>query len=342
VRPDCLSWGSCATEKEVGLDLTEEKENSKMLGKKTAFLCLMAWLCVLPSCKSETSLSPGSSPAKDAAKKEGPVLAKVGGEIITVDDFESELSSLPEYTQKRMNTMEQKKKHLEKMIDERLLLLEAGKRKLDQDEEIQKKVDRYRNRLITEKLYREIATERSAVGAEEIQAYYQEHKDRFQQKERIRVSQILILSPPNASAEKQAEAKKKAQEALNRVRAGEDFATVAKEYSEGPAASRGGDLGFFSRGRMVPEFEEIAFSLKEVGDKSDLVRTKFGFHIIELTGRQPAQELALEDVKDRIVRQLESARRREVRQSLADELREQAKVEIQEGYFEEAEAPSKE
>jgi len=266
-------------------------------------------------------------------------LAKVGGEIITVDDFESELTSLPEYTQKRMNTTEQKQKHLEKMIDERLLLQEAAKRKLDQDEEIQAKVDRYKNRLITEKLYREVASERSEVEDEEIQAYYQEHKDRFQQKERIRASQILILLPPSASLEKEAEAKQKAQKALTRVKAGEDFAAVAKEYSEGPAANRGGDLGYFSRGRMVPEFEEIAFSLKDVGDESDLVRTKFGFHIIELTGRQPAQELSLEEVKDRIVRQLESARRREVRQSLAEELREQANVEIQEGYFEE-EVPS--
>jgi peptidyl-prolyl cis-trans isomerase C len=322
------------------MDPTEKnRENSKMLGRKTVLLSLIAWMCVLTSCKPETPGSPGSSPAKEVAEKEGPLLAKVGGEIITVDEFESELTSLPEYTQKRMNTAEQKRKHLDKMIDEVLLLQEAEKRGLDQDEEIQAKVDRYRNRLITEKLYREIATERSKVGEEEILAYYQEHKDRFQQKERIRARQILILLPPNAGPEKEAAAKQKAQEALNRVKAGEDFAVVAKEYSEGPAASRGGDLGYFSRGRMVPEFEEIAFSLKDVGDESDVVRTKFGFHIIELTDRQPAQELPLEEVKDRIVRQLESAKRREIRQSLAEELRKQANVEIQEEYFEE-EVPS--
>ncbi len=330
--PRVYPWGS--------MDPTENKrENQKMLGRKTVFLCLMAWLCVLSSCKPEAPLPPGTSPAKDVAKKEGPVLAKVGGEIITVDDFETELRSLPAYTQKRMNTTEQKQKHLDKMIDEILLLQEAEKRKLDRDEEIQRKVERYRKRLITEKLYREIASERSEVGDEEVQVYYQEHKDRFRQKERIRARQILILTPPNAGPEKEAEAKKKGEEALSRARAGEGFAELAKKYSEGPAASRGGDLGYFSRGRMVPEFEEVAFSLKEVGDVSDLVRTKFGFHIIELTGRQPAQELAVEDVKDRIIRQLESARRREIRQSLADELRQQANVEIHEAYFEE-EVPS--
>ena len=299
----------------------------------------MAWMCVLSSCDFEAPGPAGNSPGKEVAKKVGPVLARVGGETITADDFESELSSLPEYTQKRMSTTEQKRKHLEKMIDEILLLQEAERRELDQDEEIKAKVDRYRNRLITEKLYREIASERSKVGDEEILAYYQEHKDRFQQKERIRARQILILLPPNAGPEKEAAAKQKAQEALKRVKAGEDFAVVAKAYSEGPAASRGGDLGYFSRGRMVPEFEQIAFSLKDVGDESDLVRTQFGFHIIELTGRQPAQELPLEEVKDRIVRQLESSRRREIRQTLAAELREEASVEIVEGYFEQ-EVPS--
>jgi peptidyl-prolyl cis-trans isomerase C len=312
-----------------------------MLGRKTGILCLMAWVCVLTSCTPDSRVSPGTSPATDAAKKEGPVLAKVAGEIITVGDFEGELRSLPEYTQKRMGTMEQKQKHLDKMIEEILLLQEAKRRKLDQDEEIRGKVERYRRRLITEKLYREIASERSTVGEEEILAYYQEHKDRFQQKERIRARQILVLLPPNAGPEKEAEAKKKAEEALARASAGEDFAELAKQYSEGPAASRGGDLGFFSRGRMVPEFEEIAFSLKEVGDTSELVRTKFGYHIIQLTGRQPAKELAIEEVKDRIVRQLESAKRREIRQSLAEELRQEAKVEVDETYFKE-EAPSEE
>jgi len=310
-----------------------------MLGRKTAFLCLLAWLFVLTSCKPDAPVAPGRSPKQGTAKKEGPVLARVAGEIITVDDFEDELRSLPEYTRKRMDTAEQKQKHLDKMIEEILLLREAERRELDRDEEIQGKVERYRRRLITEKLYREVASERSKVGEEEIQKYYQEHKDRFREQERIRARQILILLPPNAGAEQEAEAKKKGEEVLARAKAGEDFAELAKQYSEGPAASRGGDLGYFSRGRMVSEFEEIAFSLKNVGDTSDLVRTKFGYHIIQLTGRQPMQELALEDVRDRIVRQLESAKRREIRQSLATELRQQADVQIHQEYFEE-EVPS--
>lgn len=304
-----------------------------MLRRSRAWLCLAACVGLLSSCKPEAGVSPGASGGKSAAEKEGPVLAKVGEEVITVGDFERELQSLPEYTQKRMNTPEQKRKHLDKMIEEILLLQEAEKRKLDKDEEILGKVERYRRRLLTEKLYREIASERSEIGEEEVRAYYEENKDRFQQKERIRVRQILILAPTNAGPEKEQEARKKAEAVLARVKAGEDFAELAKEQSEGPAASRGGDLGFFTRGRMVPEFEQAAFSLKEVGDTSGVVRTKFGFHIIELTGREPAKELALEDVKERIIRQLESSKRREIRTSLAEELRGKRDLEIREEYF---------
>jgi peptidyl-prolyl cis-trans isomerase C len=300
-----------------------------MRSKRRAFLCVLICGLVLSSCQREPLVSSGTSPAKKPMKQ-GSILAKVGNEIITVADFENELRTLPQYTRKRMNSVEEKKRHLDKMIDEMLLLQEAEKRGLSQNQELLAKVERYRNRLVTEMLYRDVAKERSQVDEAEIEAYFQTHKNRFAQKERIRVSQILILLPPDADSEKEAEARKKAEESLGRVRAGEDFGELAKEYSEGPTAERGGDLGYFSRGRMLPDFEEAAFSLEKVGDTSDLVRTKFGYHIIVLTGRQPAKELSLDEVRERIVRQLASAKRKEIRQSLAKELRESGRVNVYE------------
>lgn len=289
------------------------------------------WIGVLlvPGCKAQ-SPSPAEPGTSGATKESGPVLARVDGEVIGVTQFQEEIDALPEYTRKRMNTKQQKLKQLEKMIDEMLLLREADRRGLDRDAELLRKVDRYRNRLITEKLYQAVAQEQSDLSEKDIETYYEENKARFAQQERIRARQILILVPPKASPEKVAEAKAKADEALRRAKAGEDFAELAKQFSEGPAASRGGDLGYFSKGRMVPEFEEIAFTLKDVGEISDVVRTKFGFHIIQLTGKQPAKQLSLDEVRERIVRQLESNKRREIRQSLAKQLREKATVEIHE------------
>ena len=272
-----------------------------------------------------SSSEPGNAPAK---KGSGPVLAEVGGESITLGEFEEELNLLPEYTRNRMKSKEQKLKRLEGMIDTLLLRREAEKRGVNQDKEIQRKVERYRDRLITEKLYRAVADEKGKVTEERIEQAYEERKDQYTQKERIRVSQILMLVPPNAGPEKDGEAKAKAEEVLQRAQKGQDFSELAKELSEGPTASRGGDLGYFSRGRMVPEFEEVAFSLKNKGDISEVVRTKFGYHIIKMVDRQPEKQLSLEEVRDRIIRQLDSQQRREIRQTLAQDLRKEAQVVI--------------
>ncbi len=300
---------------------------------------MLGWiLLLLPSCKGEAPPSPGGE-GTGKGEAVGEVLVRVGDEVITVEDFSKELASLPAYTRRRMTTKEEKKKALEKMIDRMLLLREATERGLDRDEEIQRKVERYRRRLITEALYREVARERADIGEEEIAKYYEDHKDRFRRKERIRVRQILVLLPPKAGPERKAEAEKKVKEILRRAKAGENFADLAKEFSEGPTASRGGDLGFFSRGRMVPEFEKAAFSLKKIGDIAGPIRTRFGYHIIQLTGREPAKELSLEESRERIVRQLEAAKRREVRQGLASELRGKVEVEIHEDLLDEVSVP---
>ncbi len=289
-------------------------------------ICALAGVGLFASCDKMIPDDTESGTAS-SKKAEGPVLAEVSGEAITLGEFDEELSLLPEYTRNRMKSKEQKVKRLEGMIDAILLRKEAKRKGIDQDKEILRKVARYRDRLITEKLYRQIAEERSEVTEERIKQAYEERRDQYMQKERVRVSQILILVPPNAGPDKDGEAKAKADEVLQRARKGEDFTELAKGNSEGPTASRGGDLGYFSRGRMVPEFEEVAFSLNP-GDISDVVKTKFGYHIIKMIDRQKEEQLSLDAVRDRIVRQLESQQRREIRQTLAKDLRQDAQVTI--------------
>jgi len=311
-----------------------------MLKKTFLILGMLSWIAFLPACERKAP-SPAGKGDVVQEKPRGTVLVKVDDEVITLADFEGDLGSLPEYTRRQLKSVEQKKKRLEKMIEQLLLQKEAERRGLDQDEDIRRKVDRYRNRLVTERLYRDIAKEQAEIQEEEVVNYYEEHKDQYTQKERIRASQILILVPPNAGPEKEAEAKAKAEEVVRKAKAGEDFSALAKQYSEGPTAARGGDLGYFSRGRMVPEFENIAFSLKEVGEISDVVKTKFGFHVIQLKDRQPEKMLTLDEVRDRIVRQLESRKRRAIRQSLGKDLRQKATVQINEELLK-VEEPEKE
>ena len=174
------------------------------------------------ACQKETPLAPeGETSAGQVSKKEGPVLARVNDSVITAGDFEEEINSLPEYTRKQLKTPEQKKKRLNNMIKEIVLRQEAERRGLDQDKDIQRKVNRYKNRLITEKLYQQVAKENGGVTEIEVEGYYEEHKDQYKQKERIRASQILILVPPNADAEKDTAAKTKAQEVLKKAKEGE-------------------------------------------------------------------------------------------------------------------------
>jgi peptidyl-prolyl cis-trans isomerase C len=306
-----------------------------MPGKKILVILFMcAMVSAVASCQkrppSEETGSTGVSTQKDGA-----VLASVNGEVITIEDFQDEIDSLPEYTKNQLKTADQKRKRLDNMIKEILLRQEAVKRGLDKNKEIQRKVDRYRNRLITEKLYQDVAQEKGKIDDAEVQKYYDENKNQYVQKERIRASQILILLPPNAEPQKDAEARAKAEEVLKRARSGEDFSELAKQTSEGPTAVRGGDLGYFQRGRMVPEFEEVAFSLKKVGDVSDVVKTKFGYHVVKLTDKQAEKMLELDEVKERIVRQLESKNRREIRQTLDQDLQNKANVVINEQYIQE-------
>ncbi len=306
--------------------------------KKSALLMavLFALVSGVSSCQKPSPSTDIPEPSAQQDRKEGPVLAEVNDEVITVGEFQDEINSLPEYTRNQLKTREQKMKRLDNMIKEILLRQEAQKRSLDQDREIQRKVERYKNRLITEKLYQQVAQERGKIDDPAVQQYYNEHKNQYKQKERIRASQILILVPPNAGPEKDAEARAKAEEVAKKAKGGADFAELAKQNSEGPTAVRGGDLGYFSRGRMVPEFEEVAFSIDNVGDVSEIVKTKFGYHIVTLTDRQQEKQLSIDEVKDRIVRQLESKNRREIRQNLDTDLRDKASVKINEDQFQDS------
>lgn len=140
------------------------------------------------------------------------------------------------------------------------------------------------------------------IPQEEIQRYYNQNQESFKEEEQVRARHIL-LKIGNKNEE---DVKKQIQALLNRAKAGEDFAQLAKQYSEDPAsASNGGDLGYFQRGRMVKEFEDLAFSLK-IGDIGGPVKTNFGYHIIKIEDHKPKRIKTLFEVQDEIRKLLAS------------------------------------
>ncbi len=137
------------------------------------------------------------------------------------------------------------------------------------------------------------------IDEAELESYYQQHLDQYSQPETRRARHILLKSENNDSEK----VEQKMQGILARARGGEDFTKLAEEFSEDSTAAKGGDLGFFGRGQMVETFEDTAFGLKE-GEISDIVRSRFGFHIIKLEEIRPATTQTFAEVRESIKNKL--------------------------------------
>lgn len=145
----------------------------------------------------------------------------------------------------------------------------------------------------------------STVTDQDLQAYYDQHRDEYRVAEQVKVRHILIKIPLPAPGGKEdekaiADARAKADDVLKQVKAGGDFAKLAEKYSDDPGSAKsGGELGWIGRGRTVPEFEKAAFSLSK-GQTSDLVKSSYGFHIINLEDKQAAHLKSFEEVRGEI------------------------------------------
>ena len=170
--------------------------------------------------------------------------------------------------------------------------------------------------------WRDVAKKLS-VKDDEIKTYYDMHPKQFLTPERIQVRQILVKIPPGADQKVKEEALKKAQALLAQIKGGEPFEKVAAESSQDKAsASKGGELGFLSRGTMDSAFEKAAFSLK-VGEVSQPVLTKNGYHLIQVEQKLPQKQLALAEVKDKIRKKILEERARRSLDQVVDRFYEQ-------------------
>jgi peptidyl-prolyl cis-trans isomerase C len=186
----------------------------------------------------------------------------------------------------------------------------------------------FEKRLAYQKLFESKFNSEVNITEENARQYYTENPQQFEVPEQIRASHILIkpVADPNIEpAVAEAAAKTKAEELLKQIKDGADFAELAKANSSCPSAARGGDLGFFSKGQMVPAFEEAAFALK-VGQVSDVVETKFGFHIIKVTDRKDATTKTFDEAKDNIMAMLTAKRQTELAEQYIESLKAKANI----------------
>lgn len=255
----------------------------------------------------------GLSAPSIKAQEEDKVLAKVNGFEITQVELDQRLSSLPPQLQARFQT--NKRQFLDELINQKLLLGEAQKQKVDTDEKVLSVLEQLKSELMIQRLVEREILEKVQVDDQEAQAYFNTNKERFKKPEQIHAYHILLSD--------EAAAKK----VRKRVVKGEDFETVAKETSVGPSGPRGGDLGLVGKGQLVPEFEKAAFDLK-IGEISDVVKTQFGYHVIKVTEINPSQQLEFTEIKDNIKLQLQQEKQRNLLVEFIDKLKKKSKIKV--------------
>lgn len=333
-----------------------------------AILALAACLPGGPAAASSEQAAPQAQPAGVLVEAAKPLpaklpqeVARVNGEIISKADLEMAVEDLVARVGGQPIPDDQRDRVVRNVLDQlityRLLLQEAIARKITVPEaEIDASIAEMRSGYPSEEAFNKalelrkitpatlrsdtregiqidtvIMNELSAkagVTPEEVTEFYEKNPAAFRQGERVRASHILIRIPENADSTARDLARGRATEVLKEMKAGADFAALAKQYSEDPgSAPGGGDLGYFERGQMVGPFEEAAFSLAPT-QTSDLVESTFGYHIILVADKREPRTMSLADARPQIQKYLEGRRHEEQTEAFVISLKAKGNVEI--------------
>ncbi|MBI4698634.1 MAG: peptidylprolyl isomerase [Nitrospirae bacterium] len=251
--------------------------------------------------------------AKETPK--GSVVAKVGSETITKEQLTNELNKLPEWARSRFSTDEGKKQFLDEIIKKELIYQDAKKKGMDRDDKFKKDLEEFKIMTMIKMTLDKEIEEKAKVDPKEAKDFYDKHQDQFILGLQVSARHILV------------ETESEAQSIIKRLRQGENFAKLAEKFSKDKGtAKNGGDLGFFERGRMVPEFEKVAFSMKP-GEISNPVASRFGFHVIEVTDRKEGRSGSFDEVKEGIAKQLMMEKQRTLFDTYIEGLKKTYKIE---------------
>ncbi len=245
------------------------------------------------------------SPAHDP----GPVVARVNGEPLYRIDLDAYLPT----EETGALTAEERKTYFDRWVATQLLYEEAQRSGMGVSDEITRKIEQYKKDLVADRLVEEVLKTRAMVTRDEVMAYYRAHREEYNLE--VRVSHILTNTREDA------------EEALDMLMT-RPFSWVARKMSVDRHSGAGGDLGYLSKGNMIPEFENVVFKM-DVGEVSDVIESEFGYHLVKLTDiRKTAAEPAFEVVAPEISRQLLVEKRAAVYDSLIAALVERAKIEV--------------
>jgi len=292
------------------INFWQQKELEMRLRGFINFTAVALCLTAMAGCKQT-----GTQSRK--AEQTGQVLAEVNGAKITTDAFKKEMEILPPYLKQMAESADGRKEMLDSMVVRELVLQDAQKTGIDKSPEVAARMEDMKKRVVVEAYLKKKVEEKVKMSDAELQKFYDQNKDKFKSGEQLRASHILVKT------------EKEAQDIAAQLKAGSKFEDLAKKFSVDPAGAKGGDLGWFGKGSMIPEFEQAALSLKE-GQISGPVKTKFGYHIIKLTGKRPAGVVPFDEVKEQIRASLMPQKQQEVFKQVKEDLKKTAKVSVKE------------
>lgn len=319
--------------------------------------------CQPPKAESAEAKTPATDKADDTAAPAatGPV-ARVNGTEIGREDFQRQMDRTSARFQRAGRQIAPalevrlKENLVRKLIDDELIRQKAKAEGVTVSaEELAGKYDEHKKRFGTDEMYKSFL-ERTQQSEEDVKTdlernllrdklfaklmegqtpteddakkYYEENSDKYKQREQVQASHILLKVGTGDPAEVKQQKLKKAKDVLALAKKPKaDFAALAKEHSEGPTASKGGDLGAFSRGRMVKEFEDAAFAAKP-GSVIGPVETKFGYHVIKVAELIPERQRSFDEVKESILTSLEARAKSKATREILKTMKADAKIEI--------------
>lgn len=240
---------------------------------------------------------------------DSPVLATVGDTVITEEDFLNEISRVPAWAREQLSSEEGKRRFLDDMVKREIVYQEAMRMRLHKDIEYEKRLGEFEKVTLVSMILKREVDAKVAIDDAEMKDFFEKNKDKLTVGTELKASHILVQSSEEAN------------EIYESLKKGGEFEKLARVRSaDKQSAARGGDLGYFGKGKMVPEFER-AVARMNVGEVSEPVRTRFGYHIIKLVDVKKGKPASYEQARDSIRRQLVAQKRKGFFDAYVDGLR---------------------
>lgn len=244
---------------------------------------------------------------------ENKIIARVGNFEVTSEDVMYMLQNLSPQVASQFGGPEGEQKLVAEIVNQKLLLCDAVENKFEENDDFKAEFEKVKENVLSQYSVKKIINSVSDVTEEDAKAFYNGNQHLFLEPSQVRASHILV------------ETEEVAMDLYTKISAGENFEELAIDNSTCPSGVNGGDLNYFSKGQMVPEFEDATLAL-EIGQVSQPVKTQFGYHIIKLTDKKEEAAYSYDEVKENILQNLKAQNQHDTYNAYLDTLR--AKYEI--------------